>query len=358
MKIKMMFVVLILTGLGIYAQDIRVEVSPGLVKCLPGVPVDIVINVTNAGKEDIWIAAESLSEGIRIKKNSYAGDNGETMNCYYPSPITVKIVPPTDCDGPIKDVIRFKAGETIKMYELVCPGCHCPVSRDLTGLWKGEIEVTMPIAEGVTISGIKKTVIVKEYMVEIQKLEEDDLAYLNAAKVWPNKPDPKVYYKGDYFYWKELFRPNIIPKEEIERMLNQEYAGSTYAGYQMLRHSPGDSLKYASKIDEIKFDMHINNNNKLFSAAEKEERRKAAKLRYSDFVNKARSFLVTHSDFPQEDLMRNAIAVALFYTDKPQEAWMEVETLAMMEGRFADDAKALLAERCQPPSPKKNPPID
>lgn len=360
MKIKMMFLAFLLAGMGIYAQDIRVQVSPALTKCLPGVPVDLTISVANAGKEDVWIAAENLRQGIEIKEKGFLGKGGETLDC---STLKVHIdyAPPISGhhpDHPLKVKVPLKAGETFKISKEVHPGAYCPVSRDLTGLWKGEIEISIPVAEGDLESSVKRTVVVKEYQVEIRKLEGDDLAYFNALKSWMAKADPKKVDLGEPLIWRELLRSLKIPNEQIKQMLSQEYSGSTYAGYSIVRYGPGCLLKDASKMDQKKFDASINNDCGAFSEAEQEERRKKVKLDYSDFIKKARSFLATHPDFPREDYMRHQIACALFETDNPNEAWMEVKTLAMLEGQAADDARALLAEKCQPPSPKKNPPID
>jgi hypothetical protein len=124
--------------------------------------------------------------------------------------------------------------------------------------------------------------------------------------------------------------------------LYNKYPTSTYAGYAMLSYGPSGSLSDASKITPEKFDEKYY---VVGTPAEKEMRRKEAKQKYENFLKKARAFLSIHPDFSREALLRKEMANALFYTDKSQEAWLEVETLSKLEGESAEEARTVLSKQ-------------
>jgi hypothetical protein len=79
--------------------------------------------------------------------------------------------------------------------------------------------------------------------------------------------------------------------------------------------------------------------------AKQEEWRKAARESYETFIKQAKAFLCVHPDFAEQALLRKELATALFNVDKPDEAWIEVEALAKLEGQWADEAKDCLKAR-------------
>ncbi len=105
----------------------------------------------------------------------------------------------------------------------------------------------------------------------------------------------------------------------------------------------GGNLKYASSgIQEgCCGDYHL-----VGTETEKEAKRKEIKQRLTNRIERHREFLREHPYFRCEDIMRNQIAKALFDTDKPNEAWQEVEVLSKMGcNRRAEEARELLLER-------------
>lgn len=114
----------------------------------------------------------------------------------------------------------------------------------------------------------------------------------------------------------------------------------------MLSYGPSESLSDASKVTPDKFDEKYY---VVGTPAEKEARRKEAKQKYEEFISKAKAFLIIHPNFSREGLLRKEIANALFYTDKSQEAWLEIETLSKLEGECAKEAKSVLPIRNNKP---------
>ena len=123
-----------------------------------------------------------------------------------------------------------------------------------------------------------------------------------------------------------------------------KFPTSTYAGYVLVKQGPGGSLRRASEITPEELD-------RLWyipvtePEAQKEERRKASREGYAMFVQKARAFLGAHPDFSQKALLSKEIANALFYQGRYDEAWLEVEALARLEGPWAEEAKECLKAR-------------
>ncbi|MGB9693630.1 MAG: hypothetical protein ACPLYF_02185, partial [Fervidobacterium sp.] len=153
----------------------------------------------------------------------------------------------------------------------------------------------------------------------------------------------------------EFVKPSGIDLEVYEKYHNscnqitlnegdllQKYPTSTYAGYVLLKYGPSGSLKDASKITPEKFDERFYI---IGNTDEKERRRKETKDKYEDFILKARKYLAVHPDFPKASLLKKEIVNALFYTDKGEEAWKEMGELSRMEGEWAEEAKAVLAEK-------------
>ncbi len=123
---------------------------------------------------------------------------------------------------------------------------------------------------------------------------------------------------------------------------------STYAGHVLLGHGPGGSLLDASVLTPEKRDLewHVPTG---ATPAKQEEWRKTARASYESFAKKARAFLCIHPDFAEQALLRRELATALFNVDKPDEAWIEVEALAKLEGQWADEARVCLRKKTVKP---------
>ena len=129
------------------------------------------------------------------------------------------------------------------------------------------------------------------------------------------------------------------------------YPESIYAGYALVKKGPHGSLQDASCITpkqrDINWYVPI-----AASSPKKEERRDKVRKSYEDFINQTRTFLNVHPNFSQQDLLRKELAIALFFLDRPDEAWKEVDKLSKLNGRWAEEAKAVLERKENRESPE------
>jgi hypothetical protein len=122
------------------------------------------------------------------------------------------------------------------------------------------------------------------------------------------------------------------------------YPTSVYAGLALVKKGQGGSLQEASVItDEIR--------DRLWyvpvaaTPAKREERRQQSREGYEHFIQLAQTFLKAHTGFAEEPLLRKELAISYFFLDKPQEGWLEVETLAKLQGQWADEARDVIDAR-------------
>ena len=127
----------------------------------------------------------------------------------------------------------------------------------------------------------------------------------------------------------------------IRNTILEKYPSSTYAGYALLKQGPALSLQGASavtpEVRDREWYVPVS-----ATPAEQEACRKKARESYEAFVGKAPAFFAAHPDFAETALLRKELAIALFYLDRPSQAWAEVETLSKLTGPSADEAKACL----------------
>ncbi len=181
----------------------------------------------------------------------------------------------------------------------------------------------------------------------IEKPEGEDAGWLQYVgevkkKLFQEHPE-RVALKRP-LGWGDVLACGFCSNEDkdIRVDLLQKYPTSTYAGYVLVKHGPSGSLKDASKITPEKFDERFYI---VGSDEEKEKKRKEAKQKYEDFILQARKYLALHPEFPMASLLKKEIVNALFYTDRKDEAWIEMEALSKMEGEWAEEAKAVLAKK-------------
>jgi len=200
-----------------------------------------------------------------------------------------------------------------------------------------------------------------DYLVTIEWLRRpvDEKARINILSQTKLKfPGKALFFEEDFSFSKQISLriepPSGLDKNAYEgtnqcplcepAILLQRFPTSTYAGYVLVKQGPGGSLRRASEITPEELD-------RLWyipvtePEAQKEERRKASREGYAMFVQKARAFLGAHPDFSQKALLSKEIANALFYQGRYDEAWLEVEALARLEGPWAEEAKECLKAR-------------
>jgi hypothetical protein len=139
----------------------------------------------------------------------------------------------------------------------------------------------------------------------------------------------------DYFHGDPLGHP----KDLLGR-----FPTSTYAGYALLKKGQGGSLQEASVLTDAVRDSiwHVP---PVATKEQQEERRRQAREGCASFIRMARPFLAAHPDFAQEALLRKALAISYFFAGKPQEAWLEVEALAKLQGEWAEEGRKVLENR-------------
>lgn len=341
MKLKWLVALLILLGMKTLGQEFAVNITPKSVKILPGAPASLLVAVTNQSQKDLWIVGKCLKDGIILKDSLLLDAQGKKLECS--SNNVAGSSTGSFPNAPIKDKVLFKSGETFEMCSGIYTEKGCPLSQDISGKWTLRKVVEIMIAEGPLVKDIRYAEAVGEMEVEFQKAEGEDLAYIEAVKEWLNNADPKELkgYTAEVkpLTWGELLTSRRIP---VTQILLQKYPTSTYAGYVLVKYGPSGSLKDASKITPEKFDERFY---VVGSDEEKEKKRKEAKQKYEDFILQARKYLALHPEFPMASLLKKEIVNALFYTDRKDEAWIEMEALSKMEGEWAEEAKAVLAKK-------------
>ena len=343
MKIRMTFLAFILINLSFFAQNIQVEVFPPTIKCLPCMAMDWEVTVTNTGEKNIWLAGDNLERAVDINTHipaEYSRENGDSLTCYRslydPStPITME----PDQDAKIKHKILFKAGESFKVHMSDYPGIYCPIDRDISGLWNGKVTIPLYVAEGDYVRDIKKLLVYGKFSVELAKIKDGDMAAVKA--VWDEaiKANPRYEIKEGRPTWFDYFS---CPSSIVEKVLFQKYPQSLYAGDCLVNNGLSGPLDMYSRMTKEEFDKlyHL-----VGSTADKEKRRAEIEKGVTEFITDARKFLSLNEDFCREDMMRRQIANSLFIMNRPQEAWQEVEKLSKRNSIYANEAKALLANR-------------
>lgn len=129
---------------------------------------------------------------------------------------------------------------------------------------------------------------------------------------------------------------------------------STYAGYALVGKGPASSLQAASVASKEVRDQMWN----VPTAAPKEQqeaRRKEIREKYENFLQMTQDFLKVHPDFAREDMLRKEMAIVYFNLLRPQEAWLEVEALAKLEGPWAEEGRQVLENRKKATQPASEP---
>ncbi len=147
MKKMILFLILVMAATAILAQEFKVEICPVTMKCFPGEIKKMEVKVTNASDKDIWLVGRRTGKGISFEAGEfYNYKKGETLNC--PNPNKEDILYGTTRPDLRIEKTLFKAGESYMMDKDMILERYCPISRDLTGIWKGKIIVTVRIANG------------------------------------------------------------------------------------------------------------------------------------------------------------------------------------------------------------------
>ncbi|MEW5764516.1 MAG: hypothetical protein ACOYXN_09435, partial [Acidobacteriota bacterium] len=138
--------------------------------------------------------------------------------------------------------------------------------------------------------------------------------------------------------------PNALRGLILENWADQfltRFPTSTYAGYVLVKLGGGMSLQEASRVTpEVRDQVWYVPTGA--SREKQEEHRRMVRKNYEEFVSQARTFLAAHPDFSQRALLRKQLAIHLFYLDRAQEAWVEVEALSKLDGPWAEEARALM----------------
>ena len=171
-----------------------------------------------------------------------------------------------------------------------------------------------------------------EYGVERLKAESNHFEF---RLLTPTGLDAEVFQKH-----KNSCNQIALTENEILT----KFPTSTYAGYALVKKSPAGSLLEASVVTSEVRDLVWHVSEKA-TEAQKEEMRRKSREGYESFIKMAQAFLQVHPDFSQAAYLRKEMATCYFYLDKPQEAWLEVEALARLDGQCAEEGRMVLRTR-------------
>ena len=230
MKKTILLMFLLLLCLTQYAQNVQIEVNPSTIKFLPGAPALFEVKITNLGDKEIPIAGKRLSDGISVSGVVLKKESGEKLQCNSQEEQSSYFK--GEPDTPIKDVIYLKAGEVYRVSTGVYEEKGCPIEKDVSGIWDGEITVTIKVAEGPLVKDVSDKKFSAKVRVEIEKPQGEDLAYINAVRKWLKEADPKEIkgYTAEVrpLTWGELLNSFRIP---VNQILLSKFPTSTYAAY-------------------------------------------------------------------------------------------------------------------------------
>ena len=292
-------------SISFYAGDLKISLY-GNDRYILGEEINISQCWENIGTESLYIMDKS---GFPITEITVRVGGIINKDCIPSKPLAETsqraIVPPP---------VPFKAGEkklmpTIKAFEY-----------GITN--EGEYEIwveydALKLPEKIYNAGYQKI-----------KVESNHIKFVVEM---PRGDDLKVYR----LYHNACNQITISSSELLQR-----FPTSTYAGYQLCKGGP--SLRRAAEIDDAKRDMDWAIP-KGASSEDQEKRRDTMRQGYEEYVTRVRNFLKAHPDFVKADVLRKNLAVFLLYLDKRSEAVEQLEILAKMEGKNAEEAREVLA---------------
>jgi hypothetical protein len=310
----------------LWGQELRVQCQPEQQRVLFGEPVYATYRITNDSSTPVYIGAVEECSGkvVVLRYKAWAvGPRGK--------------VPVREGFDEPKARFRLDPGKEVLIQQPL------PITDvTLPELPEGEYELRFVIPYSLQGDGgvweKLESCISRFSVLPAQGPDAGWLEALQQAARAAEKKQLRRPSADSPLNWHEVLEGTV---EGIVPKLLTRFPTSTYAGYVLVKQGPGGSLRAASVLTPEEGD-------RLWyvpvtaTEAQKEERRKTSREGYAWFVREAQAFLTAHPDFSQKALLQKEIANALFYQGRYDEAWLEVEALAKLEGPWADEARECL----------------